>query len=109
ALRGPRPRAALNEAKALLSELGAIDRDGRITEEGQKLRRLPLPPRLARMVVDAGDDAPLAADIALLLTERGLGGNNVDLAHRLDELRRDRSRRAQDARAMAKRWADVAR
>jgi ATP-dependent helicase HrpB len=103
------PRAALSEAKALLGELGAIDRDGRITEEGQRLRRLPLPPRLARMVVDAGDDALLAADIALLLTERGLGGNDVDLAHRLDELRRDRSRRAQDARAMAKRWAEVAR
>jgi ATP-dependent helicase HrpB len=103
----PPPRVALNEAKVLLSELGAIDDDGRITEEGQKLRRLPLPPRLARMVVDAGDDAPLAADIALLLTERGLGGNDVDLAHRLDELRRDRSRRAQDARAMAKRWAEI--
>src|SRR5262245_24552098 len=104
----PPPRAALNEAKALLAELGAIDRDGRITEEGQRLRRLPLPPRLARMVVDAGDDAPLAADVALVLTERGLGGNDVDLTHRLDELRRDRSRRAQDARAMAKRWAEVA-
>jgi len=105
----PPPRAALNEAKALLIELGAIDRDGRITEEGQRLRRLPLPPRLARMVVDAGDDAPLAADIALLLTERGLGGNDVDLAYRLDELRRDRSRRAQDARAMTRRWVDIAR
>src|SRR5262249_17838774 len=105
----PPPRAALNEARALLTELGAIDRDGRITEEGQKLRRLPLPPRLARMVVDAGEDAALAADIALLLTERGLGGNDVDLAHRLDELRRDRSRRGQDARVMAKRWAEIAR
>ncbi len=41
------------EAKALLRELGAIDGDGRITDEGRKLRRLPLPPRLARMVVDA--------------------------------------------------------
>jgi ATP-dependent RNA helicase HrpB len=105
----PPPRPALTEAKALLTELGAIDRDGRITAEGRRLRRLPLPPRLARMVVDAGEDAALAADIALLLTERGLGGNDVDLAHRLDELRRDRSRRAQDARAMAKRWAEVAR
>jgi ATP-dependent helicase HrpB len=104
----PPPRAALNEAKALLNELGAIGGDGRITQEGQRLRRLPLPPRLARMVVDAGDNAAVAADIALLLTERGLGGNDVDLAHRLDELRRDRSRRAQDARAMAKRWAEVA-
>jgi ATP-dependent helicase HrpB len=105
----PPPRAALSEARALLSELGAIDRDGRITQEGKRLRRLPLPPRLARMVVDAGNDAPLAADIALLLTERGLGGNDIDLAHRLDGLHRDRSRRAQDARAMAKRWAEMAR
>jgi ATP-dependent helicase HrpB len=103
----PPPRAALTEAKALLMELAAIDRDGRITEEGQRLRQLPLPPRLARMVVDAGEDALLAADIALLLTERGLGGNDVDLAHRLDAFRRDRSRRAQDARAMARRWTEI--
>src|SRR5262249_9366043 len=39
--------------------------------------------------------------------ERGLGGDDVDLAHRLDRLRRDRSRRAEDARAMARRWADA--
>jgi ATP-dependent helicase HrpB len=104
----PPPRVALSEAKALLMELRAIDRDGRITEEGRRLRRLPLPPRLARMVVDAGDDAALAADIALVLTERGLGGSDVDLAHRLDALHRDHSRRTQDARAMARRWAEVA-
>ncbi len=107
----PPPAPALKEAKALLGELGAIDREGRITEEGKRLRQLPLPPRLARMVVDAGDagEAALAADIALLLTERGLGGSDVDLGHRVDALRRDRSRRAQDARAMARRWADIAR
>ena len=62
----PPPQAALTEAKALLSELGAIDGDGRITTEGKLLRRLPLPPRLARMVVDAGaeGDALPAAEIA---------------------------------------------
>ncbi len=49
----PPPAAALAEAKALLSELGALDADGRITAEGKRLRALPLPPRLARMVVDA--------------------------------------------------------
>jgi len=95
----------------LLGELRAIDGDGRITEEGQKLRRLPLPPRLARMVVDAaalGAALP-AAEIAVLIGERGLGGDDVDLTHRLDALRRDRSPRARDARAMAQRWADVAR
>ena len=106
----PPPRPAWSEAVTLLSELGALDDAGHITEEGRRLRQLPLPPRLGRMVVDAAaaGEAELAADIALVLTERGLGGNDVDLAHRLDSLRRDRSRRAQEARGMAKRWADVA-
>jgi ATP-dependent helicase HrpB len=106
----PPPRAALTEAKALLRELGVIDGDGRITAEGKLLRRLPLPPRLARMVVDAGTegDALPAAEIATLIGERGLGGDDVDLRERLNALRRDRSPRSRDARAMAQRWAEVA-
>jgi len=106
----PPPRAALGEAKKLLAELGAIDRAGRITEEGRKLRALPLPPRLARMVVDAASEGAgeLAAGIAAMITERGLGGDDVDLRHRLDNFRRDRSKRADDARAMVRRWADTA-
>jgi len=107
----PPPRPALAEAKALLGELDAIDGDGRITEAGRKLRLLPLPPRLARMVVDAaafGAALP-AAEIAVLIGERGLVGDDADLTHRLDALRRDRSPRARDARAMAQRWADIAK
>jgi ATP-dependent helicase HrpB len=105
----PPPKAALTEAKALLNELGAIDGDGRITAEGKLLRRLPLPPRLARMVVDAGaeGDALPAAEIATLIGERGLGGDDADLRERLNALRRDRSPRARDARAMAQRWAAI--
>ncbi len=103
------PAPALSEAKALLTELGAIDAQGRITEEGRKLRQLPLPPRLARMVVDAAAEGAGAqgAAIAAVLTERGLGGDDPDLRHRLDQFRRDRSRRAEDARAMVKRWTDA--
>src|SRR5215470_17628459 len=102
------PRApALKEARSLLHELGALDPDGRITAEGKRLRALALPPRLARMIVDsdafgAGEGA---ADIAAILTERGLGGDSVDLDHRLDQFRRDRSPRAASARDMARRWA----
>jgi len=105
----PPPGPALTEAKALLFELGAIDAQGRITEEGRRLRALPLPPRLARMVVDAATEGGglEAATIAAIVTERGLGGDDADLRHRVDQLRRDRSARAQDARAMAKRWADT--
>ena len=106
----PPPRPALAEAKTLLAELGAIDGDGRITEAGRHLRRLPLPPRLARMVVDAAaaGEALLAAEIASLIGERGLGGDDVDLRERLNTLHRDRSPRARDVRAMAQRWAEVA-
>jgi len=105
------PAPALAQAKALLGELNAIDRAGRITEEGRRLRELPLPPRLARMVVDAAaaGEAERAAEIAVVLTERGLGGNDVDLGHRLDALHRDRSQRATEARAMARRWAQIAK
>ena len=104
------PQAAMNEAWTLLGEIGAIDDNGRITEEGRKLRALPLPPRLARMVVDAAAQGAgeMAAAIAAILTERGLGGNDVDLGHRLENFRRDRSRRAEDARAMVRRWAATA-
>jgi len=103
------PAAALKEARGLLRELGAVDAQGRITEEGRQLRKLPLPPRLARMVVDAAREGAgeLAASIAALLTERGLGGDDVDLRHRLDRFRHDRSRRAEDARAMVKRWSET--
>jgi ATP-dependent helicase HrpB len=104
------PQAAVNEARTLLREIGAIDENNRITEEGRKLRALPLPPRLARMVVDAAAQGAgeMAAAIAAVLTERGLGGNDVDLGHRLENFRRDRSRRAEDARAMVRRWTATA-
>jgi len=106
----PPPHAAYTEARKLLTELSALDDGGRITDEGRSLRALPLPPRLARMVVDAAREnaGELAADIAVLVTERGLGGNDVDVTHRVDQFRRDRSRRADEARRMAKRWADEA-
>jgi ATP-dependent helicase HrpB len=106
----PPPRPALAEASALLHDLGAVDIGGRITEEGRMLRRLPLPPRLARMVVDAAvEGAALpAAEIAVLIGERGLGGDGADLTVRLDALCRDRSPRARDARALAARWAEIA-
>jgi ATP-dependent helicase HrpB len=100
----PPPRAALKEALALLRDIGAIDGDGRITEEGRAIASLALPPRLARMVVDAAREGEggIATEIAVALTERGLGGDAVDLAIRLEAFRRDRSSRADDARRLAR-------
>ena len=98
------PRAALKEARALLTTIGAIDGDGRITDEGRAIASLALPPRLARMVVDAAraGQGGIASEIAVLLTERGLGGDSVDLATRIEAFRRDRSQRADDARRLAR-------
>ena len=106
----PPPIAASAEARALLAELDAIDANGQITALGKRLARLPLPPRLAAMVVRAadGDEALLAAEIAAIVSERNLGGDDVDLSHRIENLRGDRSRRAADARELARRWAEEA-
>jgi ATP-dependent helicase HrpB len=104
------PAPALKEARALLHELGALDDDNRLTKTGKTLRALPLPVRLARMVIDAvpRGDALLAAEIAALLSERGLGGDGSDLRHRLDRFRRERGGRADDLRRMARHWVKIA-
>ncbi len=106
----PPPAPAVTEARALLELLGALDDTGAVTPLGQAMARLPLPPRLAHMVVKGAQlgCGRLAAEIAAILTERGLGGDDVDLLHRLDGFRRDRSRRAEDARKLAARWTELA-
>lgn len=93
-----------------LVSIGALDGKGRITEEGRRIRALPLPPRLARMVLAAGKigAAARAAMIASVLVERGTGGNDVDLDHRLENFARDRSRRAEDMRRLSVGWAKAA-
>ena len=107
----PPPSAALNEARTLLQRLQALDADGALTPHGRALTDLPLPPRLAHMVLRgaAGGQGLLAAKIAAILTERGLGGRDADLRHRLESFDRDRSPRARDARTLAERWARAAK
>jgi ATP-dependent helicase HrpB len=106
----PPPKPAWAEAVALLRSLEALDADGRITVEGKVLARIPLHPRLAHMVHRAGEerDALTAAYLAVLLTERALGGQSNDLSHRLSGFLSDRSKRAEEARGLARRWASLA-
>ena len=101
------PRAAWTEAASLDRDLGALDVDGRLTPKGEAMRALPLPPRLASMVIEAAShgEAFRAALLAMLLSERGLGGTDADLSHRLERLRADRDKRAGDARRLAASWA----
>ncbi|KQP07832.1 ATP-dependent helicase [Methylobacterium sp. Leaf99] len=104
------PAPALAEARAMLRDLDALDGDGRLTATGTALRALPLPPRLARMVVGAAGHgrAREAADLAAVIVERGLGGDAVDLGDRVDRYMRDRGPRAQDMRRLAQGWAKQA-
>ncbi len=103
----PPPPTAFKEARALLPRLEALDGEGNLTPHGRTLAGLPLPPRLAHMLVKGAQAgaAARAAAVAVVLTERGLGGSEVDLRHRLESLARDRSPRARDAKALAERWA----
>jgi ATP-dependent helicase HrpB len=106
----PPPAAAFTEARALLLRLEALDADGVLTAHGEALSGFPLSPRLAHMVLKAAGtgQSARAALIAALVTERGLGGRDADLRHRLEGLQRDRSPRARDAKALAERWASLA-
>lgn len=108
----PPPQAALTAARATLSALGALDDEGRITRHGAAMARMPMEPALAHMLLFAaahGERAcTVAARLALLLQERGLGGRSEDLARRLDGWNADRSGRAGAARDLAQRWARAA-
>lgn len=65
----PPPTAHLNAAFRLLQQLGALDDKQRLTTVGQQLVKLPLHPRLARMVIAAEGDAEktLACQLAVVL------------------------------------------
>jgi len=102
----PPPVPGLDEARRRLAALGAIDTTGRITDHGRAIAALPLEPRLAHMLLDSRDRGfgAAAADVAVLLTERGLGGNDVDLELRWRRWRSDKSARADAARKLAAGW-----
>jgi len=102
----PPPAAAIDEASRRLASLGAIDDFGRATDHGRAIAALPLEPRLAHMLVEARERGfgAAAADVAILITERGLGGNDPDIELRWRRWRSDRSPRAQAADKLAAGW-----
>jgi len=105
----PPPMGAFAAARDLLRRLDALDAGGRLTPEGRRLGGLALPPRLAHMVLRAAEMGAggLAARIAAVLTERGLGGQDCDLRERLARFEADRGQRAREARRLATRWAPL--
>ncbi len=100
------PAAALEQANGLLRELDALDADGRITDAGRSLARLPMHPRLAHMLRVAADLrlASLACDIAALVSERdiltGEARRTCDIESRIDALNEFRGRGRHAAQAL---------
>jgi ATP-dependent helicase HrpB len=110
ALLDPPPSGAYAEARRLLTRLGALNAGGDLAAHGRRLAALPLPPRLADMVVRGADHGRglAAAEVAALLTERGLGGASTDLGERVRRFHADTSPRARSIRQLADRWARTA-
>ena len=105
----PPSPAAIEEAGRRLRALGALDETGRPTAHGRAIAGLPLPPRLAHMLIAAAERgwADTAVEVAVLLSERGLGGTETDLELRLRRWRSEKGRRAEAARGLARSWTNL--
>jgi ATP-dependent helicase HrpB len=88
----PPPTGALAQAGDLLTRLGALDAEGRITAHGRQMNDLPLHPRLAHMLLKSVplNYGGLACELAALLSERdvlrGSARRHADVRLRLDLL-----------------------
>lgn len=98
------PKGPLAQATDLLHQLEALE-NGRITEHGKKILRLPCHPRIAHMLLMAEEDdqLELATDIAALLEERDPLGREagIDINTRIEALRTHR-RENRDNRKMGR-------
>lgn len=106
------PAGAMRQARAILTTLGALGADGRITAHGRAMAAMGLHPRLAHLVLlaraqGAGADG---CDLAALLAERDIlrreaAVSDPDLRTRLELLRRPNG--GEDARVERGRWFQV--
>jgi len=103
----PPPAGPLAQAREILSLLGALDKENRLTTMGRRMAELPLHPRLARMLVaaTAHDQATMdtACSLAALLGERDIlkgREKSADIEERLHALEIFRRHGAGAARAL---------
>lgn len=106
----PPPAASLASARQRLEHLGALT-NGALTQRGSEIAALPMAPWQAAMLLAGAERGAqdLAAKLAVLLQERGLGGKSEDIEARLIRWDGEGSARAKAARGLAERWAQAAR
>ncbi|MEY2644924.1 MAG: ATP-dependent helicase HrpB [Cyanobacteriota bacterium] len=104
----PPPPASLQEGQALLRQLGALEANGTLTEQGRAMAALGVHPRLARMLLRARElgATELGCALAALLSERDplqASEAGSDLMRRLDWLQAGgRDQRRQQLRQLQK-------
>jgi ATP-dependent helicase HrpA len=67
----PPSKRAVDEGYRVLEELGALDAEGKLTDLGRKLSRLPLDPRLGRMIL-GGEQEGALAEVLVIAAALGL-------------------------------------
>jgi ATP-dependent helicase HrpA len=67
----PPQKRAIDEGYRVLEELGALDEEGRLTTIGQQLGRLPIDPRLGRMVL-GGEAEGALREVLIIAAALGL-------------------------------------
>ncbi|MCX5114146.1 ATP-dependent helicase HrpB [Streptomyces sp. NBC_00378] len=90
ALLDPPPAGAMSAAREVLTAVGAVDAEGRVTDRGVRMSRLGLHPRLARALLDGADEVGgrRAAEVVALLSEEPPREYGDDLAAALRAARR---------------------
>ncbi|MFF1910261.1 ATP-dependent helicase HrpB [Streptomyces sp. NPDC058239] len=90
ALLDPPPAGAMGAAREVLTAVGAVDADGRVTDRGVRMSRLGLHPRLARALLDGAAEVGgrRAAEVVALLSEEPPREYGDDLAAALRTARR---------------------
>lgn len=103
----PPPKGHLMQARDLLHQLEALE-NGRITNHGKAMAKLPCHPRIAHMLIlaEEQDQVALAADIAALIEERDPLGREAgsDINERIDALRTHRREQRE-----GRKWARLAK
>jgi ATP-dependent helicase HrpA len=84
------PRKAIADGYALLDELNAVDDDNELTAIGTELSRLPLDPRVGRMILEARNREALSEVliIASALTGQDVRDRPMEAAQAADEKHR---------------------
>lgn len=99
------PASNWNQAVGLLKMLGALDDAGRLTGKGERMSKLPMHPRLANMMLGAGDGAALLAAIA----EEGSRSRETNIRKIAEEIKETPNRPfSRRALQLAKRFGTLA-